>query len=290
MSPSVRLTLDTDELARGTPSVETVAHAADLLRTNGVVALSAGTLGRGVAGSAADMATLAADARDHIHTIFDAVERFAAAPVADAAAAEALDEYEFAEVCERGEGRYDFQLKLQPFGRWGRMAARARAFATPICSAACDAGDDEDGVRDLFSGCVLSMSGAPAQWPHRDGTDDGMFNCFVPLVPLAEISAGPTEFALGTHVGDPLPPRSVYDVTTSAGPPRVTSSPLAAGDLVLFDYRVLHRGLANTCERPRPVFYLALGKPGRLDTSNFPATQLADPPLLMEDTVAGVDQ
>ena len=60
MSPSVRLTLDTDELARGTPSVETVAHAADLLRTNGVVALSAGTLGRGVAGSAADMATLAA--------------------------------------------------------------------------------------------------------------------------------------------------------------------------------------------------------------------------------------
>ena len=65
---------------------------------------------------------------------------------------------------------------------------------------------------------------------------------------------------------------------------------MAAGDLVLFDYRVLHRGLANTCERPRPVFYLALGKPGRLDTSNFPATQLADPPLLMEDTVAGVDQ
>ena len=55
-------------------------------------------------------------------------------------------------------------------------------------------------------------------------------------------------------------------------------------------YRVLHRGLANTCERPRPVFYLALGKAGRLDTSNFPATQLADPPLLMEDTVAGVDQ
>ena len=149
---------------------------------------------------------------------------------------------------------------------------------------------DRDGVRDLFSGCVLSMSGAPAQWPHRDGTDDGMFNCFVPLVPLAEISAGPTEFALGTHVGEPLPPRSVYDVTTSAGPPRVTSSPLAAGDLVLFDYRVLHRGLANTCERPRPVFYLALGKAGRLDTSNFPATQLADPPLLMEDTVAGVDQ
>ena len=287
----MRLTLDADELRRGAPNVETVTHAADLLRTHGVVALSTGTLERGVTGSAAAMATLAADARAHIHILFDAVERFAATPAADAAAAEALYECEFAEVCERGEGRYDFQLELKPFGRWGRMAARARAFAAPICSAACDG--DEGGVGDMFSGCVLSMSGAPAQWPHRDGTDDGMFNCFVPLVSLAGSGDGPTEFALGTHIGEPLPPRSVYDVAspedaaTSAGPPRVTSTPLAAGDLVLFDYRVLHRGLANGGSHPRPVFYLALGKPGRADTSNFPATQLADPPLLMEDTVAG---
>ena len=76
----MRLTLDADELRRGAPNVETVTHAADLLRTHGVVALSTGTLERGVTGSAAAMATLAADARAHIHILFDAVERFAATP------------------------------------------------------------------------------------------------------------------------------------------------------------------------------------------------------------------
>ena len=85
MSPSVRLTLDADELRRGAPNVQTVTHAADLLRTHGVVALSAGSLERGVTGSAADMATLAADARAHIHILFDAVERFAATPAAASA-------------------------------------------------------------------------------------------------------------------------------------------------------------------------------------------------------------
>ena len=86
-----------------------------------------------------------------------------------------------------------------------------------------------------------------------------------------------------------LPLHTSHVIATEAvsGRPSVTFTQSQIGDAIIFDYRVLHRGLANGGSHPRPVFYLALGKPGRADTSNFPATQLADPPLLMEDTVAG---
>ena len=55
-----------------------------------------------------------------------------------------------------------------------------------------------------------------------------------------------------------------------------------------FDYRTFHRGLANRAARVRPVLYTTLARPGRADAHNFPADALADPPLLLQDTVEPV--
>ena len=42
-----------------------------------------------------------------------------------------------------------------------------------------------------------------------------------------------------------------------------------AGELLLFDYRVRHRGLANDCKEPRPVAYLTYAV-GEARDANFP--------------------
>ena len=45
---------------------------------------------------------------------------------------------------------------------------------------------------------------------------------------------------------------------------------LSAGELLLFDYRLRHRGLANITAAPRPVAYFVFTSPGLSDTRNFP--------------------
>ena len=46
------------------------------------------------------------------------------------------------------------------------------------------------------------------------------------------------------------------------------------GDVLLFDYRVLHRGLANHSDDARPVAYMVYAAPGASDRHNFPSTSL----------------
>ena len=48
------------------------------------------------------------------------------------------------------------------------------------------------------------------------------------------------------------------------------AEPLSAGELLLFDYRLRHRGLANITAAPRPVAYFVFTSPGLSDTRNFP--------------------
>ena len=44
---------------------------------------------------------------------------------------------------------------------------------------------------------------------------------------------------------------------------------LRRGDIVLFSYATLHRGLPNTGDAPRPVFYVTVAPPGAVDAINF---------------------
>jgi hypothetical protein len=87
-------------------------------------------------------------------------------------------------------------------------------------------------------------------------------NVFVPLVDL-HARNGPTEFCLGSHIlgFEDYDNDTVYVPTVPAGTP------------VIFDYRLGHRGLANTSEHCRPIVYCtyAAAKDGKefRDSVNF---------------------
>ena len=50
-----------------------------------------------------------------------------------------------------------------------------------------------------------------------------------------------------------------------------------AGDAILFDYRVLHRGLANTTEDvARPLLYFTYGRAWFTDATNYSALSIYD--------------
>lgn len=57
-----------------------------------------------------------------------------------------------------------------------------------------------------------------------------------------------------------------------ADPTPVTPT-LSVGDVLLFDYRVRHRGLRNQREDPRPVIYGVYSLGGATDQHNFPKNQ-----------------
>ena len=79
---------------------------------------------------------------------------------------------------------------------------------------------------------------------------------FVPLVDLTPAN-GPTEFQLGTHIKANL-----------VQPRRRCSAACAAGDLVVYDTRVMHRGGANASEADRPMVYLTFSRVWYRDTLN----------------------
>ena len=74
---------------------------------------------------------------------------------------------------------------------------------------------------------------------------------------------GPTEFWPGSHVIGKA--RDAYD----GGEPGVALAG-AVGDIIAFDYRVVHRGLANAATVARPVLYSAFSRPSFRDALNFP--------------------
>lgn len=104
----------------------------------------------------------------------------------------------------------------------------------------------------IHKGVFLSMPGASHQVYHQDGphlTTQSQrpchaINVFVPLVDLT-VKNGPTEFVLGSHI------LGFEDFRQDdACIPEVK-----AGTPVIFDYRLGHRGLANTSKNCRPIVY-----------------------------------
>ena len=110
-----------------------------------------------------------------------------------------------------------------------------------------------------------------AQEWHRDGQalsadpstqlPPHCLNLFVPLVDVTE-HVGPTEFWVGTHQEPTYHAlKTEQKVTTTptpeASPDASTATILApAGSAILFDYRTIHRGGANSSGKRRRVLYL----------------------------------
>lgn len=148
---------------------------------------------------------------------------------------------------ERGRGRYDMELPAFDDARFQFLTDFAK---TPWMGVVRQIlGED---VVLIHKGVFLSNPGADAQVYHQDGPhlttqyqrSCHAINVFVPLVDLS-LRNGPTEFVVGSHILD-------YDDYDKS---KVVTPQVAAGTPIIFDYRLGHRGLANTSDTSRPVVY-----------------------------------
>lgn len=190
----------------------------------------------------------------------------------------------FDEVVQRSPGRWDIPITPNEFG----VEDRALPW-WPLVAAVL--GDDAE---HSFSGVVYSDPGSPAQCWHIDSphvSEDHLpahaLNVMIALhdTPLA---MGPTEIARGSHrltnhlqnralVSDEL----VYQHETTvpeqlvANPeqpvPEGFSSALSAGSCLIFDDRILHRGLGNASDSRRSMVYFAYRQAGYSENTHFEA-------------------
>ena len=197
----------------------------------------------------------------------------ASAPGAHHAAVR-LHRRDFAEYLKRDGGRVDlrFNSDAAPFDALLREASAAVLDVTTEALGGS--------AHLLFSGVMVARaSTGEHQKYHKDGNHENesaephALTVFVPLQPLTAAN-GPTEFRLGSH-------RSRANDTK-----RLRQDGVAvmcdAGDALLFDYRVDHRGLANASDEDRLVFFCAFARPEFRDEKNarstvplFPASHVA---------------
>jgi hypothetical protein len=186
-----------------------------------------------------------------------------------------LHRRDFAEYLKRDGGRVDlrFNSDAAPFD------ALLRETKGAVLDVATEALGGSPNL--LYSGVMVARANAGGdhqRW-HKDGNHENAsdephaLTVFVPLQPLTAAN-GPTEFRLGSHR------RRANDAK------RLRQDGVAvmcdAGDALLFDYRVDHRGLANASDADRLVFFLALARPSFRDEKNARSTV----PLFPESHVA----
>ena len=86
----------------------------------------------------------------------------------------------------------------------------------------------------------MNEPGSKAQNWHRDDPKEGFIDCFVPLIDLNE-SVGTTDIQPGTY-------RTTSSVGDNDNEGGLLVLLLRKGDVLLFDYRTIHHGLANVSE------------------------------------------
>eukprot|EP00980_Cylindrotheca_fusiformis_P002657 scaffold622_cov102-Cylindrotheca_fusiformis.AAC.6 len=170
--------------------------------------------------------------------------------------------FRFSEVVSRDEGGKRFDL---PVGWLGMEESSPKAancvgsgrIGTPLQPSEEDAiGALHAGVDDIArpvvdalwsqqldsyvaaAGFLINRPGSKSQHWHRDGPDEGFVDCFVPLVDLDD-SLGPTALKAGSHNNE-----EACDEEENLVIPL-----LRKGEMLLFDYRTLHRGQGNTSSK-----------------------------------------
>lgn len=190
------------------------------------------------------------------------------------------------EIVQRSPGRWDVPIDPADFGLderdlpwWPVVASVLGADAEPS-----------------FCGVISSEPGSTDQYWHSDSPHERAehrpANAINVLVALQDVpmEMGPTEFARGSHrltnhldnpslVVDRLvyqhagtTPESLVEATAAPVPER-WASPLTAGSVLLFDDRVLHRGMANRSDRTRHVAYLTYQRSGYTTDTYYESTR-----------------
>lgn len=138
-----------------------------------------------------------------------------------------------------------------------------------------------DEVQICNTSLVVALPNASQQGWHADGGHVSVeehlpchcLNVFIPLTDIP-LELGPTEFRPGTqyHTRNLAPMMLLAKARKVLRPP-TTPVPML-GDVIIFDYRILHRGRANVSPRPRAILVLTVSKPWFKDVLNFPARSI----------------
>lgn len=191
----------------------------------------------------------------------------------------------FREVVMRSPGRYELSLLHTPPDQlpscWKSMLEQ------PLWTTLVPALLGRSSLDDLKL-CHLSLlvatPGSTEQGWHADGGHVDVtkhmpchvLNLFLPLadVPLEK---GPTELRPGTHHHT----RNLAPMMLAAKCKKTLRQPFVAtldvGDILMFDYRVLHRGKANTSTQNRAILVLTYSQPWFQDVLNFPNRSMMEP-------------
>ncbi|MEL7185362.1 MAG: phytanoyl-CoA dioxygenase family protein [Pseudomonadota bacterium] len=192
----------------------------------------------------------------------------------------------FNEIVQRSPGRWDVPISPDEFGVvdnkmpwWDHVTAIL--------------GDDAE---HSFSGVVSSDPGSPAQRWHTDSphlnSEHRHAHAVNVLIALQDISLemGPTEVAAGSHqltnhlanpslVADELiyqdvdtPPEQLVKNSELPVPERFKTS-MHAGTCLIFDDRLLHRGLANHSAEVRHVAYFSYRQRGYSENTHFESSR-----------------
>lgn len=193
----------------------------------------------------------------------------------------AEDAYAFSEIARRHRLRWC--LRPSKPSAWTSLLDDAVRAASPILDACAQLPPHPDDATPLAGltrhllpsrpvveevGAILSRPGAKAQTFHADAGASHiraarhlprhrLYNVFVPLVHI-DADADGTQLWPGSHL-DATRGAAYYDALERSG--RLEEDALAmsqmeapavpAGGLLLFDFRILHRGLPNDASRPR---------------------------------------
>jgi ectoine hydroxylase-related dioxygenase (phytanoyl-CoA dioxygenase family) len=186
------------------------------------------------------------------------------------------------EIVQRSRGRWDLPISPEQFGTCITRVPWWPLVATVL-------GDDAE---HSFSGVVFSDPGSPAQcWhidsPHIDAAhrEPHALNVLVALHDIPMVM-GPTEIAVGSHVltNHLRKPALVRDelIYQHAGTspellvggtgdrvPERWASALTTGSCLVFDDRIMHRGLANNSNRTRYVAYFSYRRKAYTENTHF---------------------
>ena len=188
----------------------------------------------------------------------------------------------YVEIVQRSPGRWDVPISPRQFGFDDRDLPW-----WPLVAAVL--GEDAE---HSFSGVVSSEPGSPAQFWHTDSPHEAVehrgahaLNVLVALHDLP-MDMGPTECARGSHVltNHLSNPSRVLDELiyqhagtspallvkgTQGSVPESCASWMTAGTCLMFDDRILHRGLANRSDNTRHVVYFSYRRRGYSTNTHF---------------------
>jgi ectoine hydroxylase-related dioxygenase (phytanoyl-CoA dioxygenase family) len=145
----------------------------------------------------------------------------------------------------------------------GNLYARINDIVQPVINDLWS----HDSSHVAAAGFLINQPGSSSQKWHRDGPEEGSIDVFCPLIPLTEL-VGPTEVGPGTHTAT----TQTDDDNFENNSPKIIPL-LQKGQILLFDYRTLHRGLGNKSDSTTRTLAYAVYKRGSSsmgDIRNFP--------------------